>query len=692
MIRANYGAQIAKPILLLTIASVIVSCGGGGGSDSGNGGANPPPPPANVAPTANAGADQSVNEETVVSLAGTGTDTDGSISSYSWTQTLGISVSITNNSSASASFTAPTTTEVVTLTFNLTVTDDDNASSTDNVDIVVNPVNASPTASAGVDQYVKKQSEVTLNGSGTDTDGSIIRYEWRQISGISVILVGSNNAVSSFTSPDVSKDEVLEFELTVEDNEGTVSTATVTINVLFLFGFKVDNYEVLWDSLITLNHRGGLYVAVEDFNGDGFKDLLLGGENNHTLDKTPIVLLINDGNGSFTEQTSTYIEGDLVAAAPRGVTGDFNGDGIVDVAIFDAGNAELGQDPVNTGNYGEAPVLLLSNKNGKYIQSTALEDAQFTNSPADGGKLHVKSASAGDIDNDGDIDIFVESGGGSNITGHFMINNGDGTFVVDNSEERYNELIKHGQTGFWRYYSNDLQDMDGDGFLDLVLGQLRRPNNQQDDMTSRIVYNDGTGHFSLANSVELPYTDWYNTWTYVNSLQPFDLNGDGLKDLILAHIRAHDIDDISVELTGTYFQFLLNNGDRTFSDVTEDFIGDQTETASATSIYGTNNVDPIIRLVDMDDDGHLDIVIAKQSISIGVHAPFIFFNNGHNYFTPIDSDIITGGDEGFGEDSYPIDLNGDGLTDIVTIHRMDGPDSEWGTVDDTAIVISIIAH
>lgn len=468
---------------------------------------------------------------------------------------------------------------------------------------------------------------------------------------------------------------------TVVDAKNT-SAAVATFNV---------EYEVLWDSSITLNHLAELYVAVEDFNGDGLKDLLLGAENEHTLDKTPISLLINDGEGSFTEQTSTYIEGDLVAAAPVGVTGDFNGDGIVDVAIFDACNCELGQDPVRTGFYGETPILLLSNIGGKYMQSTALEDAQIANLPSDGGKLHVKSASAGDIDNDGDIDIYVESAGGTNIRGHFMINNGDGTFVVDDTDARFSRPVRDGPTGSWRYFSNDLHDMDGDGFLDLVLGQLRRINNQQDEMTSRVTFNDGTGHFLLANSVELPYADWNNTWTYAHSFQPIDLNSDGLKDLIFAHIRAFDISHSSEEGTGAYFQFLLNNGDRTFHDITEDFIGDQTETTSATSIYGGNPVNPIIKLVDMNIDGHLDIVVAKQKVPIGVHAPFIFVNNGDNYFTPIDSDKITRGDEWFGELSYPIDLNSDGLTDIVTVDRTPGPDTEFGTVDDTANVISILA-
>ena len=37
--------------------------------------------------------------------------------------------------------------------------------------------------------------------------------------------------------------------------------------------------------------------------------------------------------------------------------------------------------------------------------------------------------------------------------------------------------------------------MNGDGLMDLVLGQLRRIDNGQDELASRVVLNDGTGSF-----------------------------------------------------------------------------------------------------------------------------------------------------------------------------------------------------
>ena len=60
----------------------LVACGGSG-SDGGTSGTTP----ANQAPTANAGSDQAVNEQTTVTLLGSGADSDGSVVNYNWIQT-----------------------------------------------------------------------------------------------------------------------------------------------------------------------------------------------------------------------------------------------------------------------------------------------------------------------------------------------------------------------------------------------------------------------------------------------------------------------------------------------------------------------------------------------------------------------------------------------------------------------------
>ncbi len=93
--------------------------------------------PVNRAPTADAGADQTVHPGDTVTLDGSGsTDPDGDALVYRWTQTGGAAVTFTPNLSVTT-FTAPTQTGA--LTFTLTVTDTGGLSHADSVVITVAP-------------------------------------------------------------------------------------------------------------------------------------------------------------------------------------------------------------------------------------------------------------------------------------------------------------------------------------------------------------------------------------------------------------------------------------------------------------------------------------------------------------------------------------------------------------------------
>ncbi|MGI9134355.1 MAG: PKD domain-containing protein, partial [Rhodoferax sp.] len=72
--------------LVSLVLAGLGACGGGsGGSSSGGGGGVTPEPPANVAPVANAGANQTVTVGDSVQLTGSGSDANGDTLTYSWT-------------------------------------------------------------------------------------------------------------------------------------------------------------------------------------------------------------------------------------------------------------------------------------------------------------------------------------------------------------------------------------------------------------------------------------------------------------------------------------------------------------------------------------------------------------------------------------------------------------------------------
>lgn len=193
-------------------------------------------PPANQAPTASAGSDRTVDEGTLVVLAGSGSDPDGSITAWSWKQTGGPAVTLADAAMAKATFTAPAVNADAALTFELTVTDDRGATASDAVQVTVHhvttpPENQPPTVNAGADQTTAPDTGVTLSATASDADGSVVRYAWVQTGGPEVALDGASSSSPTFTAPAVEVDTVLAFQLTVTDDQGATATDTVLVTV-----------------------------------------------------------------------------------------------------------------------------------------------------------------------------------------------------------------------------------------------------------------------------------------------------------------------------------------------------------------------------------------------------------------------------------------------------------------------------
>ena len=232
----------------------------------------------NTPPTVDAGQDQTVNEDTQVTLSGTTTDADGDLLTYLWSHDQATGIIINNSTSLLTTFTAPQVSSNTTFTFTLTASDG-NATGSDTVSITVldipiddQPViliNTPPTVDAGQDQTVNEDTQVTLSGTTTDADGDLLTYLWSHNSTtLDIALANATSASTTFTAPRVDSDTAIAFTLTANDDTATSSDSviiTVTAHVNSLPSVKAGPAQTV---------KGGSEVSLNGTATDHDKDVM----------------------------------------------------------------------------------------------------------------------------------------------------------------------------------------------------------------------------------------------------------------------------------------------------------------------------------------------------------------------------------------------------------------------------------
>ncbi len=409
-------------------------------------------------------------------------------------------------------------------------------------------------------------------------------------------------------------------------------------------------------------------IAVLDYNRDGKMDFLVHAihyDKSKEDQSLPILFMKGSGDGKFELDTSLTSTNSPNIFEPRLVIGDFNSDGNKDIFVIDSGST-LG---------------------GKYSYKGYQSYIYFGTSSGDlnlqkieGKKYYAKNASAIDVNNDGFLDIYMESGGesgnhdGTKYPPHFLINDGLGNlkedlsrisisisfanWASDISDYYYQPIEKQGREN--RYLGESFFDFNNDGFVDIVLPSMDHIN--VPERTSKVVVNDTKGYFLTQNKIDLPEPDWNDGLLIGSDSTTGDIDNDGFTDLIIGFT--------SVDYTGRYLQILKNNNGQSFTDITNEALGSQTLEKSDVNYYGGNNSNirfqyRNFQLVDFNKDGYLDIFIGGLE-AISPIAPILYLNNGFGKF--VNTSLSAFGYNSYfsknGQSQFLIDSDEDGRLDV----------------------------
>jgi parallel beta-helix repeat protein len=320
------------------------------------------------------------------------------------------------------------------------------------------------------------------------------------------------------------------------------------------------------------------YVTSGDFNGDGIPDLAAA----NTGDSSVTVLL---GNGDGTFRSGVTLPTTDGSAAKWIAVADFNNDGRADLAV---------------SNLAGSLSIYLGHGDGTFTA---------TSSPATGAQPNAVVAA--DFNGDGNVDLAVANmGSASRPTVTLLLGKGDGTFAAS--------TVQTGVLAYWLAAG----DFNGDGIADLVIVDIKNV---------QVLLGNGDGTFAGLSPF---FPDQVATGVVVA-----DLNQDGSLDLALPILNGGAIGA----------NLFLGNGDGTFTK------------ASPPTL---NGVSIALGAGDLNRDGFLDLAATQNNPQYVA----IAFGNGKGVFKDVPVSPATGDNP---MSMALADFDGDGTPDLAVANADD---------------------
>lgn len=361
-----------------------------------------------------------------------------------------------------------------------------------------------------------------------------------------------------------------------------------------------------------------------DLDDDGLQDIL-------SPTETGLKRYLQTPTGTFVE-SQDWLGGNTLGTGASAA--DYDGDGDLDVYVT---------------RYAQANVLLENRGDGHFVEVTARAGVAA-------GRYRSMSSAWGDMDRDGDLDLFVGNYGWFDESGEtetesfgpadpsvLYINEGDGTFR--DASELLPEQVQRGYTYVAGWY-----DLNEDGWLDLYVVNdfgVAQPNVLLWNQEGTLVADEG------ASGLDLPMTGM--------GLAVADLNADGVQDLLIPEWNNNRL-LLSSDALGMWVDYALDLG--------------LTNASGRGQRVGWGS-----SLADMDNDGDLDALVAYGAVRyVNERWENPEAQPDGLYVQQPDGSFVEDGvawgldDDGVGRGFVVQDLNGDGWLDVFK-RDLNGPDT-----------------
>lgn len=304
----------------------------------------------------------------------------------------------------------------------------------------------------------------------------------------------------------INKEEAISLNKT-NDNSGDHLFKSVKdeVNNLISFTHQENQYDD-YEQQILLPHKMSQFgpaMVVADFNNDNRADIFFGGSSGYQAS-----LYFQNENGKFVQQENKLFEKYKISEDVDAISLDFDGDSDLDLYIVSGGN-EFEPDNINYRDR-----LFVNDGSGNFTDGSHLLPENSTSGSV------VK---ANDYDNDGDLDLFV----GTRHLPHnyplsqssFVYENVGGRFE-DATQNRIPEITNAGMVtdAVW-------VDINADNKTDLVMvGEWMEP---------WVLLQNEAGKFTRAKNEDLGLDNMSGWWF---SIETQDLDDDGDMDLVLGNL------------------------------------------------------------------------------------------------------------------------------------------------------------